>query len=174
MQVLTVSGRCVSIVDPKWEDIWIDDIGYHLSGLYRFNGGTRFLVSQHSLVVSDYLYRTFNENECLALAGLLHDSPEAYLGDQVRPLKGLMLLDGSPIEEYHDRLLKIILNKYCPGYTNNMLQAVQAADDFVNTWEKEYVVNRKVSKHCKDYLTNPLTPESACKAFMKRYHELAR
>lgn len=78
---LTSTGRQFWPLDPRPEDICIEDIAHGLAHVCRFGGHCKrfYSVAQHSVFVS---YRCRN-----ALQGLLHDATEAYLGDMVRPLK---------------------------------------------------------------------------------------
>lgn len=89
--MLTVSGRVFSLRRPRPEDVAIRDIAHHLARVCRYGGAIEdhYSVAQHSVLVA----------QSLALAGasaehqrwgLLHDASEAYCGDVIRPLKGLM------------------------------------------------------------------------------------
>lgn len=82
------SGAYVDLLGPKVDTINIHDIAHALSHICRFGGHTAtfYSVAEHSIHVSNALWRSTG-NVDLALAGLLHDAAEAYIGDMVRPLK---------------------------------------------------------------------------------------
>lgn len=63
-------------------------IAESLSKQCRFNGHTRefYSVAQHSLLVLDLLVR-WHAPHRHQLAGLLHDTSEAYVGDLILPLR---------------------------------------------------------------------------------------
>lgn len=79
---VTFEGMKFYRLDPRPEDICIEDIAHALSHVCRFGGHSRkfYSVAQHSVLVSDLCHvATFQ--------GLMHDATEAYCGDMVRPLK---------------------------------------------------------------------------------------
>lgn len=80
----TFSGRMFWPLDPRPEEVAIEDIAHALSMICRYNGHSRFFysVAQHSVLVSHHVPAEH------ALWGLMHDAHEAYVGDMVRPLKG--------------------------------------------------------------------------------------
>lgn len=82
----TFSGKLVNLITPGRETIDIEDIAHALAQLCRFGGHTRFFysVAEHCCHAHD-LCRV-NGPEA-ALAALLHDAHEAYLGDWTRPLQ---------------------------------------------------------------------------------------
>jgi hypothetical protein len=87
--ILTVTGRRVWPLDPRPEDICIEDIAHALALTCRFTGHCRdfYSVAQHSALCADYV-RARGGSAALQLAALLHDASEAYLPDVSRPIKG--------------------------------------------------------------------------------------
>jgi len=89
--IQTFSGRRFWPLDPKPEDVCIEDIAHSLSMLCRYNGHCRsfYSVAEHSIHVQSIMARTpigqFDRG--LQLAALLHDASEAYLADVPRPVK---------------------------------------------------------------------------------------
>lgn len=83
--VSTYLGNRFYPLAPRIDDVAIEDIAHGLAFQCRFNGQTQhfYSVAQHSLMVAGLVPRR------LALAALLHDAAEAYLGDMVKPLKAL-------------------------------------------------------------------------------------
>ena len=77
---LTYTGKQFWPLDPRPEDVCIEDIAHALANINRFGGHCRisYSVGQHSLVV---------HRVCSTFQALMHDSAEAYIGDMVRPLK---------------------------------------------------------------------------------------
>jgi hypothetical protein len=96
----------------------IEDIAHALSQICRFGGHSRefYSVAQHSVYVSQLVS---GDNK---LAGLMHDAPEAYLGDMVSPLKRRM-----PEYKYHEGLLWATLAKQY-GLPKELPEEVKAAD----------------------------------------------
>lgn len=82
----THSGLRFYPLDPRPEDIRIEDIAHALPMICRFNGHcSRFYsVAEHSLLVAAQVNILYPES---ALYALLHDASEAYLCDVPRPLK---------------------------------------------------------------------------------------
>ena len=86
--VATYTGRQFWPLDVRPEDISIHDIARALAFQCRFNGHLTafYSVAEHSVRVSRAL-EDAGHNEETQMWGLMHDAPEAYIGDMVRPLK---------------------------------------------------------------------------------------
>ena len=89
--IMTASGRPFWPLEPRVEDVSIEDIAHHLSHLCRFTGACRqfYSVAQHSVLVCEELAIAAHDKarQTWGLYGLLHDASEAYLMDVPRPLK---------------------------------------------------------------------------------------
>lgn len=96
----------------------IEDVAHALSQICRFGGHSRefYSVAQHCVFVSQLVSP---ENR---LAGLMHDAPEAYLGDVVSPLKRRM-----PEYQYHEKLLWASMAEQF-GLPKELPAEVKAAD----------------------------------------------
>lgn len=82
----TWSGRQFWPLDPRAEEVHIGDIAHALAHQCRYGGHTRrfYSVAEHCVLLAEAVSR---QNR---LAGLLHDSPEGYLPDMIRPVKRSM------------------------------------------------------------------------------------
>lgn len=82
----TFTGRMFWPLDPRPEEIFIEDIAHALSHYCRFGGHckTFYSVAEHSLFVANLVPAKDR------LHALLHDAAEAYLGDMINPLKRTM------------------------------------------------------------------------------------
>lgn len=82
----TFTGNKFWPLDPRQEEVFIEDIAHALSMICRFGGHCIkfYSVAQHSCLVAE-LVETIEPK--LAFAALLHDAAEAYSGDVIRPIK---------------------------------------------------------------------------------------
>lgn len=84
--IQTFTGRQFWPLDPRPDEIDIADIAHALAHDCRFGGHCRryYSVAEHSVLLSRMVA------PCHRLAALMHDSPEGYLRDLVRPVKRTM------------------------------------------------------------------------------------
>jgi hypothetical protein len=165
--IQTYKGKQFWPLDPRPEDIDIQDIAHALSLLCRFNGHcTRFYsVSEHSVLVSHYVPPE------QALWGLLHDAAEAYTSDIPRPLKRC-LPDWKPME---DRIMAVVCEKF--GLDPVEPDDVRRIDLAITTDEKAELMNPCVVEWSN--MLPPLgvniigmEPALAEAMFLKRFREL--
>lgn len=109
--IRTYTGKKFYPLDPRSEDVCIEDIARHLAMQCRFNGGLNsfYSVAQHSCIVSDLAFKQTKDPD-VALWGLLHDAAEAYIGDRVRPLKRTAEL--SDFRKIEARVMAAIVEKF--------------------------------------------------------------
>lgn len=94
------SGRQFWPLDPRPEEIFIEDIAAALSKLCRYGGHClRFYsVAEHCVLMARVALPE------LKLAALMHDASEAYLSDVIRPIKRHMTQYGA-IEETLEKVI---------------------------------------------------------------------
>lgn len=134
--IVTYTGREVDLVEPRPDQICLDDIAHSLSHTCRFAGHTKrfYSVAEHSLHVARL---------CPTLPALLHDAAEAYIGDVTRPLKHLL---GERIAHIERRMQIAIACRF--GFAAHELWSdeVKAADDILLWTEKRDVLSPKASR----------------------------
>lgn len=83
----TFTGRKYWPMDPRPHEVYIEDIAHSLGLQCRYAGHCIkfYSVAEHSVLIARHLAATRAPE--VALAGLLHDAPEAYCVDIPRPLK---------------------------------------------------------------------------------------
>jgi len=138
----TSTGRKVSIVAPRPDDLDIRDIAHGLSLLCRFTGQVKsfYSVAQHSLLVAA------NVPPEHARTALLHDASEAYLGDLSSPLKRSAGLAG--YRELEAQLEAVIAERFGLAFplpadvkrADQMALATEARDLFAHRpdWHKDW------------------------------------
>jgi hypothetical protein len=142
--IQTWSGKRVFLDRPDRDVVEIEDIAHALANVCRFGGHSHFYsVAQHSILVSELVRE---KDKSLALAGLLHDAAEAYLGDVVRPLKRIL---GASYSDLERAWMTVIAEKFsAPGVfdplvkeADNQALAIERRDvmtqhpEIVKEWE---------------------------------------
>jgi len=163
------SGRHFDLLNPHPEDVQIEDIAHALSNLCRFTGHCDqfYSVAQHSLLVSAIVPAEH------ALAGLLHDAVEAYIGDISTPLK--RTLDSSFVA-LEDLIQCTIAEKF--GYVYPFSPEIKEADvvalstekrDLMGGWSFHWMGGPEPSLRA----ASPSWPRGDYLEFMSRFDQLS-
>jgi hypothetical protein len=124
--IQTYTGRKFWPLNPRAQDVCIEDIAWALSHKARFGGHCRaglYTVAQHSVLVS----RHCGPED--ALWGLLHDACEAYWPDILSPVKeSIRDLAGRPcaLDVYEGRIQRAVCQRF--GLPARCPPSVKAAD----------------------------------------------
>lgn len=117
------NGKPFWPLDPRLDEITIEDIAHSLSLQCRWNGHCRefYSVAQHCVLVAQEAQEI---EPRAALWGLMHDATEAYLTDVPRPLKPLL----KGYKEAEDNLALAIIDKFNIPFDEAIADAVHQAD----------------------------------------------
>lgn len=166
----TFTGRAFYPLDPRAEDVDPVDIAHALSMLCRYGGHTQrfYSVAEHCVLMSR---KVAPEH---ALAALLHDATEAYVGDVIRPIKH-SLPDYCTIE---DRVALAIAERF--GIDPHLPAEVKLADTRILLDERVAVLGpRPLPWHPSVEALEPLgvdiqcwSPEVARREYLSRLGDL--
>lgn len=167
--ILIAGGTYFDFIEPQSSKFTIYDIAHALANICRFGGHckTFYSVAQHSVLVSYIVPKEF------ALAALLHDAPEAFIGDITRPLKALL----PDYKEIERRVTKVVLNQF--GLDEKLPDCVKHADmvmlaterrDLLTEHDEEWYCLRDVEPDVA--IVEPWAPEDARQSFIGRYYAL--
>lgn len=171
------SGKPFPFLSPGVSDIDILDIAHALSMQCRFNGHVKkfYSVAEHSINVS------YEVPEKHALAGLLHDAAEAYIGDMVSPLKDHM----PEFREIEHRIEAAIYRRFnVPLYSYEKEREVGRADRALLIHEGRTLLNNPSLVDEWSFANNPdyerknvtalecFSPQEAKAQFLARFDEL--
>lgn len=104
----TVSGKAFWPIDPRPEELDIDDIAHALSMMCRYGGHVSkfYSVAEHSVLMAMKARDLFDKQT--AKVALMHDATEAYLSDVIRPVKAHL---GNYLG-IEDRLWRVIAERF--------------------------------------------------------------
>lgn len=168
----TWTGKKFWPLDPRPEEVFIEDIAKSLSNTCRYNGHCDFYsVAEHSVHISNHCHNSF------ALYGLLHDASEAYTGDIISPIKS----DLVGFKEIEFKISQVIyerfgvLNDYfvCKNILNQIDKSIRVNEKLsilkhnIEEWRDSYpgISNLKIKKW---------PPKIAELEFLKRFYELTK
>ncbi|MFB1482233.1 hypothetical protein [Corallococcus sp. RDP092CA] len=177
--IQTYSLRQFWPLDPRAEDVAIEDISHALSMMCRFTGHVHhfYSVAEHSVRVSEYAESIAPAALRVLVArwGLLHDASEAYLVDVARPVKRLPGM--APYREAEALVMAAIIERFglCPKEPAEVREAdmrllyTEARDLFPGvhpawTWHGEPLPA--------PYIITPWSQAEAKARFVERFHHL--
>lgn len=126
--IQTYTGKKFYPLDPRQEEIDIEDIAHSLSLQCRFNGccDLFYSIAQHSVNCAEFCARVYHkedqfwqefnldyaeekiEYDDMVLWALLHDSAEAYCADVPKPIKPYL----TNYKEIEDNIMDAIAEKF--------------------------------------------------------------
>lgn len=127
----TYTGRAVWPIDPRVEDVDINDIAHALSRQCRYNG--HCIPETYSVAEHSYLISTLVPDE-YKLWALLHDASEAYITDIPRPLKPFL----SNYKEYEAAWMQVICERY--DLPLEMPEIVHQYDNLILAVERDQIM----------------------------------
>lgn len=169
--IQVASGAFFYVLDPRPEEVFIEDIAQALSNICRYTGHVKrfYSVADHSRMVSRIVPDRF------ALWGLLHDAAEAYIGDISRPMKqALNMLAPGMLKHVEHKVEKAIAERF--GLTWPMPPVVKDADNVALATEKrDLMVGNTTWANMPWPMAEkvmPLEPKPSEWAFLERFEEL--
>jgi len=167
----TYTNKKFYFLDPKPEQICIEDIAQALSMSCRFSGhvSTFYSVAEHCCIIADLVHKADKDRQEV-MSALLHDASEAYICDIPRPIK-------PHLNNYFDMELKIekvIQKKY----------NIAPKTDLINYYDHHICGEeaRQLFLHAPDWVEsfdriagvkiNAWTPAQAKKEFLDRFDRL--
>lgn len=172
--IMTSSGRPFWPLEPRVEDVRIEDIAHHLANLCRFTGAVKtfYSVAQHSVLVSQhYTWKV------AALFALLHDASEAYLVDVPRPVKHHR--DFALYREAEAQLQTVIYEAFGLTGFDPPTSLHRVDRRMLRTEQRDLMPPPAFDEDRRDvepfgFTIRPVPPEVARSMFLSRFTELTR
>lgn len=163
----TYSGSQFWPLDPRPEEIEIEDIAHALSNTCRFAGHCErfYSVAEHSVYVSRMV------PPHMRLMGLLHDASETYVVDVPRPLKPSLV----GYKEIENKVWEAIAARF--GLSSVMPPEIKVADNAVLLAERDQIMKPEAAPWCLDGTPAPVTieclsPQDAELLFLREFGRL--
>ncbi len=164
----TYTGRQFWPLDPRPDEIDIDDIAHALAYQCRYSGHTHrfYSVAEHCCAIAD------NAPPTDALWGLLHDASEAYLADVIRPIKPFL----TGYREIEARLMRCICDAF--QLQHEQPSSISALDGRILVNEREQLMAcppvpwEDTGTRIDGLILECWTPEVAELEFLVRFYSL--
>lgn len=164
--IQTHTGRKFFPLNPRKEDIDIEDIAHALSMVCRYTGHSCefYSVAEHSVLVSYFGDEKY---------GILHDASEAYIADIASPIKKMK--EFQFYRQIESTLQTLIYNNY--GLNDPEPASLKKADLLMLSTEAHYLLHPLHPEWKVPYEPLPiklccLPPKEAKELFLKRFKEL--
>lgn len=168
--ITTYTKKQVDTMNPKKEDIVIEDIAHALSMMTRAGGHFPefFSVAEHCIqCCKEAMARNYNAYLCLIC--LLHDGTEAYLADVTRPVKQNMTM----YIQIENQLMDVIFEKFLGKVpTEQELSFMKNIDDTCLYYEFLHYMDEKLSEEEPLMISTPTYGEKTMKEVEQEYLEL--
>jgi len=138
----SVKGNKIWPLDPRPEDVDIEEIAHALAHICRFNGHLPFghySVAEHSVYTMRYVQEKQSGDPLVAL---LHDAAEAYFGDIIRPVKRSSMTLHDTFAQIEKGWNSAISNALRVTIPDPMPKYVKEADDAVLMAERRDLLVR--------------------------------
>lgn len=163
----TFAGRQFWPLDPRPEEVHIDDIAHGLANACRYAGHCLkfYSVAEHSVALS------YIVPQRLALVGLLHDATEAYVVDVPRPLKPFL----PGYKDIEDTVWRAIASRF--GMPLSLPDEIKVADNAMLLAEQAQIMAPPPADWCVPGVPANVAiqcwpPAVAERAFLARFKEL--
>lgn len=175
----TFTGRKFWPLDPRPEEMFIEDIAHSLSNMCRFNGHCRmfYSIAQHCVLGANELLTSSVSD---AFHFLMHENPEAYICDLVSPIKHNSGLFGELYKQAEDNLERASAQRF---YLDFPMPPIIKEIDYrmLHTEKRELLADPPAAWKTSEGLFNPFPwpintwqPAYAEKQFMNLFFNLDR
>lgn len=165
----TYTGRKFYPLAPRMEDMDILDIARSLSNQCRYNGHCHrfYSVAEHSVLVSHLVPPEH------AKWGLMHDAPETWLFDMIRPIKRTRM--AQEFRQIERRIMSLVCAKF--GLPATEPEAVKDIDNRICLTEGLQLMPNQpepwgIPGPPIDVKLECWSPDDAMAAFLNRYNQL--
>jgi 5'-deoxynucleotidase YfbR-like HD superfamily hydrolase len=171
--ILTFSNVRFYPLEPKAEEVKIEDIAHALSQMCRANGHFKrfYSVGQHCINCAKEA-KARGLTPRIQLACLIHDASEAYISDITRPVKYYL----EEYKEIEGRLQQVIFSAFHIGDLSEAeLEFVEELDNALLYYEFEQFHHHGISDTFKaDFAIVPDVGEKEMKLVEDKFKQLAK
>jgi hypothetical protein len=183
--IQTFTGVPYDVYDPDPNDVILEDIAHALAYQCRYNGHSSqfYSVAEHSVHIAQFIVEEifctpqklagYELGPEIALAALLHDAAEAYVGDVPTPIKQSM---PELFKELEEKNLKVICKRFDVPYELTQHPLIKEADKRILVNEREILMQGPLTwktdhlKPLPDTRLLCLAPVFAKEAFTEFFH----